>query len=313
MSLTTWRKWLQKPLVRRTAKGLRFALLIAVLSYLFLRLSVIGWKEISRSLPDNPLFYMIFAIIYLALPISDLLSYQKILKLNLWRSFPVMLRKRVYNYAVFSYSGEAYFGLWLKRHLKLTERQAFSAVKDNNLLSGLVSNLLTVILLAIFLLTGQLNSMMNKAPGNFTYVMAGLFATVILIPVVIKFRRHLIALPGDVTLYVIAAHTIRNLAVLGLLTLQWSVALPDVALGAWALFLTAMMVLTRLPFLPNQDLVVLGLALSIAGFVDAPTAAVAGMFVAAEALNQGTHLAVLALTSFGTHAPRQLATSSEAA
>lgn len=309
MSLTVWRKWLQKPAVRIAAQVLRLGLLAAVLGYLFFRLSLIGWVDVSRSLPDNPLFYTIFIAIYLALPISDLLSYQKILNLSLWRSFPIMLRKRVYNNAVFSYSGEAYFGLWLKRHLGLTDRQAFSAVKDNNLLSGLVSNMLTVILLAVFLLTGQITSILDKSPGNFTYVMAGLFATVILIPVVIRFRRQLISLPRDTALYVIAAHTVRNLAVLGLLALQWNVALPGVAISNWLMFLTAQMVLTRLPFLPNQDLVVLGLALSIAGFVDAPTAAIAGMFVAAEALNQCTHLCIFAVTSFGTHAPRQLASA----
>lgn len=285
-------------------KWLQAGLFIAVLSYLTYRLSEIGWLEVWKSLPGTIWFYVLFALIYLILPVADQINYQIILRLNLWRSFPIFLRKRVFNFAVFGYSGEAYFIFWAKRHLALADWKAFSAVKDNNILSGLASNSVTVILLIAFLLTGQLNSIITALPDMPVYLGGAALAAAVLVPVVIRFRQHLLSLPAKTALAVFAVHIARIVVILGLTALQWSAALPDVPFGTWLLFLTAQMVLTRIPFLPNQDLIILSLGLSMTGFVNAPSASVAAMFVAAGALTQLAHLAVYGLTSFGHHAPR---------
>jgi hypothetical protein len=306
LPLSAWKEKLQGKGFQTAATWARAGLFVAILVYLAIRLSDIGWAAVWQSLPQNIWFYVLFGVIYLILPICDQINYQIILRLNLWQSFPIFLRKRVFNFAVFGYSGEAYFIFWARKHLGLTDRKAFTAVKDSNILSGLVSNSVTVILLIVFLITGQLKSVLDAVPNMTTYIAGGALATIILLPVVIRFRQHLVSLPVKTALLVILVHVIRIVLIQGLTALQWSVALPLVPFSVWLLFLTAQMVLTRIPFLPNQDLALLTLGLSMTGFVNAPSAAVAAMFVAAGALTQLAHLVVYVLTSFGSHAPRKL-------
>ena len=302
--LTALKQWLDQESAKTALKWLQGVLFVAIFAYLIYRLSDIGWVQVWESLPGNPWFYVLFIAIYLALPICDQLTYHIVLRRNLWRSFPIFLRKRVYNFAVFGYSGEAYFIFWAKRHLGLTEKKAFVAVRDNNILSGLASNGITVIMLIAFLASGQLKSVMDAVPDTPLYLGASAVAALILVPVVIRFRQHLISLDARTGWAVIGVHVFRIILLLGLTALQWGVALPQVPYSTWLLFLTAQMVLTRIPFLPNQDLVLVSLGLSMTGFVNAPSAAVAAMFVATGALTQLAHLAVYGLTSFSSHAPR---------
>jgi hypothetical protein len=104
---------------------------------------------------------------------------------------------------------------------------------------------------------------------------------------------------------VTAIHGGRVLLILLLQTAQWAVVFPHVTFLTWLLFLTAQMVLTRLPFLPNQDLMLVGLGLSLTHYVNAPEAAVAGMFLVSGALFQAFNLGCFLLTAFGSYAPRQ--------
>jgi hypothetical protein len=70
-----------------------------------------------------------------------------------------------------------------------------------------------------------------------------------------------------------------------------------VPMTTWLVFLTAQMVMTRIPFLPSQDLMVLGLGVALSSVVDVPAIAVAGMFVAAGALSQIANLVIFGWTS----------------
>ena len=118
------------------------------------------------------------------------------------------------------------------------------------------------------------------------------------VPVVLRFYHNILGIKGSTAAAVVTLHILRVLAVQGLMAVQWSIALPQVPFQTWLIFLAAQMLLTRVPFLPNQDLVVLGLGLSMAGVLSAPTASVAGMFVAAGMVTQCLHLLVYVLTSF---------------
>ncbi len=278
--------------------AVRVALSFAVVAYLAHRVAELGWAQVGNSMPGSPWFYAISFVLYLLLPLSEVINYQLILRTDLRSSFAVFLRKRVYNFAVFGYSGEAYFVLWLRRHLRLSDGKALSAVKDNNILSALVSNAVAVLLSAALLFSGRIEALLGAVPGAAVYAAGCALAAVVFVPVLLRFHRSILGIPGSTAAAVVAVHALRVLAVQGLLTLQWSVALPQVPFQTWLMLLAAQMLLTRIPFLPNQDLVVLGLGLSLAGSVAAPPAAVAGMFVAAGALTQCLHLVVYALTSF---------------
>ena len=60
-------------------------------------------------------------------------------------------------------------------------------------------------------------------------------------------------------------------------------------IGEWLMFLAAQLLLTRIPFLPNRDVMMMWLGVALATAVAAPQAQVASMFLAAGALSLATH------------------------
>lgn len=270
---------------RRLARGQR-ALLVLIIAYLIYRLSRVGWLEVLQSLPVSPWFYVFFALRFLALPVSELAIYELIWRLPLVRHFPVFVRKRVYNFAVLGYSGEAFLTLWARRRLPLVDRDILVGVKDNNLLSALTSNVVTVALIVALAVSGGLKAGLDALPGAGALFALAFISASALAVAVITFRRRLIALPEGIMPRLLAIHGARQTVILFLQASMYAAALPGTPFEAWLMFLALQLVLSRIPFLPNQELVYLGAALSLAPLVGAPEAAVAGMLIADAGLSQ---------------------------
>jgi hypothetical protein len=251
------------------------------------------------SLPRTLWFYVLFFAMFFALPVSELAVYRLIWGCSVVRSFPVFVRKRAYNNAIIGYSGELYLYLWAKQHVDLQDSRVFSTIKDNNVLSTFASTSITVLMLLALLLTGQVNAAIHADSGLMCYITASAIIGALLVTVAFRFRHRIISLTANRALAVLAIHVIRMLTVLGLQAAQWSVVLTHVPFHTWLIFLAAQMVLTRIPFLPNKDLVFLGVGLGLSSMVDAPAASTAGMLLAGGVLTQGVNLAVFVLTSFG--------------
>ncbi len=283
---------------RRLQTVLRYLLIFGVLAYLVWRLSDIGWMAVLAALPATPLFYLIFAVRYCVLPGTELLIYQRLWRRDLRAHWPVFFRKRVYNFGVLDYSGEAYFFAWARSALKLRDKDVFAAIRDSNVMSAVSSNLMTVRFLAIFVWFGMAEALSVQTPNFWIYLAAAGFMAVFLTALIVTFRRYLIGVSRDVAIWLFTLHSGRMLLILLLLGAQWASALPDIPWTVWWMFLTANLVLNRLPFLPNKDLMFLGLSVGLAEYVEGPEAAVAAVFVAASALTQLTNLAVFGLTSF---------------
>ena len=126
----------------------------------------------------------------------------------------------------------------------------------------------------------------------------------LMVLVVLGLNRRIMSVPFPMAARITGIHAARVVLILLLQTAQWAVVFPHVPFLTWLLFLTAQAVLTRLPFLPNQDLMMVGLGMSLTHYVDAPEAAVAGMFLVSGALFQAVNLGFFVLTSVGVHAPR---------
>ncbi|MCJ9430577.1 hypothetical protein [Kordiimonas marina] len=270
----------------RALKLLQGVFMLAVIGFLGYRLSEIGWHEVWAALPTTPWFYVILLVMYFIFPAFEILVYQSMWDAPLWRHFSIFVRKRVYNFAVLSYTGEAYLAFWARKRLPLSTKRIFATVKDSNILSALASNSFTVILLAVFFLTGELSVITKASPDYKMYLVLAVLVGAILVPVVVKFREHIISLEPQVARRVFLIHLVRLVVMLLLQTAQWAVVLPSVPFSAWLMFLTAQLVLTRVPFLPNTDLLLAGLGLTLMGYLDAPEAVVAGMFLAGGALSQ---------------------------
>ena len=65
--------------------------------------------------------------------------------------------------------------------------------------------------------------------------------------------------------FVAAIHVARIVATIGLSALLWHLILPSVAIGWWLLLSTLRQLVSRLPLVPNKDVVFAGIATMLVG------------------------------------------------
>ncbi len=285
----------------QTALYVRFAQIaftVGTCVYLVYRLSDTGWREIFESLPHSPIFYLIFLVLYAIVPVCDGFVYALIWGIRVWPNLSVFFRKAVYNFGFIGYSGEAYLCIWARGKPSLAGRNIFVDVKDANILSGLASNAFTAILVVLLAAAGEIDSLLTIDSGAMLIGVATVLAGLFLVPVLIRWRRRVFGFSDKLMTSILLLSASRLAVTFVLLILQWSIALAGVSIAIWATFLALRMLLTRIPFLPNRDLVFAGVCLHFAGLIDQPVAAFAAIFVTTAALTQVLNLVVFAVTSF---------------
>ncbi len=287
----------RRPAVRRVLICVQYAMLAGVILFLVSRLSAVGWSEVVEALPTSPLFYLIFTVRYLALPLSEIPTYEIVWRRSLWRHFSAFIRKRVYNFAVMGYSGEAFFSLWARRNLDISDRDILVGVKDNNLISALVSNLATALLVTALFFSGRLRDGLDALPGSAALFALAFVSASSLAVAVIVFRRKIMDLPKGVMPKLMAINSARMTLILVLHALLYWSAIPEAPLSGWFVFIALQLVLTRVPFVPNLDIVFLTAALHLAAVVSVPEAMIAGMLVAEAGLSQLFNGALFAATA----------------
>jgi hypothetical protein len=306
-----WRRVAAHHRTTSVTKGLQSTLLVGVLVFLVAKLSAVGWGEVMEALPTSPLFYGCFLLRYFAAPLSEIPAYELVWRRSLWTHISAFLRKRVYNYSVLGYSGEAFFALWARRRLDLSDRDIMVGIKDNNLISALVSNVMTVGLVALLGATGMLGDGLRAFPGASVLFAIAFVTALALSLAVLAFRRKLIDLPRGVMPKLIGLHGARAAFVAVLQIGMYAAAIPGVSPMAWLIFISLQLVLSRIPFTPNQDIVYLTAALHLANAVGAPPSNLAGMLVAEAGLSQALNFAFFVLTiplARATAAPKSAAT-----
>ncbi|MFN3958530.1 MAG: hypothetical protein ACK4NP_01305 [Parvularculaceae bacterium] len=286
-----------RPGVRRALRVIQGVLFVAVVVFLVIQLSEVGWREVFSALPENPWFYAIFTLRFFAQPLTEIPAYELVWRTPLWRHWTAFLRKRVYNFAVMGYSGEAFFTLWARRTLNLSDRDIVVGVKDNNLISALVSNAATAAIVAALFFLGDLEREIDAIPGGAALFALAFLSAASLAVAVTMFRRQLIQLPKGMTRKIIAINAARIILVFVLHAMLYQSAIPSAPLAAWLVFIALQLVLSRVPFVPNQDIVFLTAALSLAPEIGAPEAAIAGMLLAEAGLSQIFNLSLFALTA----------------
>lgn len=291
--------WSETPAARTLGRVLRWLFFAGVILWLVLKISAIGWRDVWASLPTTPWFYILFFVMFVALPLSETVIFRLLLGKVGLRDLGVFIRKRVFNSAFVGYSGELYLFVWAKRTLGLPAKKAAHGVKDNAVLSALASAAVTSGLLVMFWMTGQAAMLADWLDSGIGKALAGALVAAFLLPVLLRFRKNIISVPGRIAAGVFGIHIVRISGVLLLQAVQWWVVLPDQSWTTWLLYLTAQMVISRLPFIPNRDLLFLGAGLEMSNAIDGPRAAMAGVLLAGGALTQATNLFFFVLTSFG--------------
>ncbi|MEM1093157.1 MAG: hypothetical protein AAGJ10_01020 [Bacteroidota bacterium] len=279
--------------LRKVVQG---AVLIGILAYLVYRLSDIGWGEVWANRPTAPLFYGLFVLLYLSIPIGEVFIYGYLWPKPKLRWLPMFIKKRVYNKDVMGYSGEVYLFMALQDRVAQGKRAIARIVRDVNVLSVVASTFVALVLLALFLTQGRLS-----------LSMLGLDRTGLLIGAVVviavgvgawQFRRHLFSLTRRQSLVLLGIFCTRLVLAQIVQIAMWRVALPEVELSVWFTYAAVGLILSRIPFLPNQDLIFLGLGVELSGLLDVPESGIAAVLLTTSVLDKMLNATLFGIFSF---------------
>ena len=229
--------------------------------------------DITALVPETPMFWLVFAVSYLAGPGSEWVIFHR-----LWnagpRAFGALVRKLIYNEMLVGYLGEVYFYGWARRNMKLAAAP-FGAVKDVAVLSAVAGNVLTLAFLVAALPFVRRLPLADHA-GAIGWSLAFVIGTSLAI---MLWRGAIFSLERAELRFVMLVHVARILATTALNALLWHLVLPTVPLVWWLVLATIRLLISRLPFVPNKDVVFAGVAVIALG-QDVELAALMAMMAA---------------------------------
>lgn len=217
------------------------------------------FTHIVAMIPSSPLFWTIFAAWYLAGPVSEWIIYRRLWHIPV-SGIGALMRKMVSNELLLGYLGEAQFYAWFRGRRQLAAAP-FGAIKDVTILSALTGNVTTMVMLAAawpLVFSGKIGLGMRSTFISLGVVLVSSF-------VILLFRQKLFSLPGNELRFIAALHLSRIAAKVGLGALLWYLVLPEVPVELWLVLSTLRMLVSRLPLVPNKDVVFAGIAVVLLG------------------------------------------------
>jgi len=266
--------------------GLLTAAMIAGVAHELFKAGLAG---LGRTVPASPLFYLAFAVFYLLQPLCDYAIFRKIWGIPLG-GLVALIKKRIANDALFGYSGDAYFYAWARQRTA-TVSAPFGAVKDSAILSAVAGNAVTLVLVALALPLGR----HVLAPEQLRELAWSSVAIVGISLPWLVFSRRVFSLPRPTLWWIFAVHGLRLVVGSAALAIAWHFAMPAVTLGTWLLLVVGRLLVSRLPVLPNKDLLFANLAIVLIGRGHA----VAGLVAFTAALTLLVHVVLLTLFGLG--------------
>ena len=161
--------------------------------YLVYQISQIGWKNLLVSIPLNPLFYLIYIIIYISLPTLEYIIYAKKWDVEDWSLIRILFKKKVLNTDIIGYSGEIFLYNWAKKNVYKNKSKIIYYIKDNNIISSLASWIISVVLLLYFISNGYINIddiFLDKNKNTMVFYLC-LFST-LFIYIIFYFKNYII-------------------------------------------------------------------------------------------------------------------------
>lgn len=248
-----------------------------------------GLAGLSRAVPSSPLFYLAFFGLYMAAPTGDFVIFRRLWQIP-WAGFAALHKKRIANDVVLGYSGEAYFYAWARARANLVAAP-FGAVKDVSLLSAIAGNGATIILCALALPVGY----ELMPPGVLNAVAGSAVITLGVSLLLILFSKRVFSLPRRQLWEVFWIHCVRIAASSLLLALAWHFAMPEVSVWMWLFLSAARLLVSRLPLVPNKELLFANFAILLIGQGEALSDLIA--FVAALTLM--VHIGLMLIFALG--------------
>ena len=249
-----------------------------------------GLAGLQRAVPASPLFYVCFALLYLSAPTGDLLIFRYLWRIPWAGGFAALNKKRIANDVVLGYSGEAYFYAWARARGQMVAAP-FGAVKDTAILSGVAGNGATILLCLIALPLGY-----QLIPPPYLRAVIGSATLTIAISVaILAFSKRVFSLPRRNLRVVFAIHCARIAASTVLLALCWHFAMPSVTVWMWLFLSAGRLLVSRLPLMPNKDLLFANFAILLIG----QDRALSEMIAFTAALTLLVHVALIGAFSIG--------------
>jgi len=242
----------------------------ALICIILFQIYKIGVTDVLKSFPVNPLFYLIFIVIFLTLPFSEFLIYKRFVPLKLLESQRIFHIKRVYNKVFIGYSGEVYLFAWLKKQYKRTTKEVFEFVRDNNTISIIASWIVVAGLSGWLLITDE-TGLVSKVQEEIRLFLALIFVLIVVFVILATvFRRKLYTLNYKDSSTIFSVHTIRTVVLAILQMLQWYVVIPMAGFKLLFNFVAIQMVIGKIPFVPNKELIFISLSIYLAQFIELP-------------------------------------------
>jgi len=268
------------------SKLFRYGIQLLVIGILVYQIWSIGLTNVIQELPTHPLFYVLFLLIYFTLPVAEFFTYRRSVPLKFWNSQSIFLRKRIYNKTIVGYSGELQLFFWLKKQFGIAEKQSFRIVRDNNTLSTIASTFVTITLLLGFFLTGNI-TLLDSLQINIELYLAAVVAGIIVIGILgWQFKEYVYSMNLRDTLFISGIHAGRLYILAVLQILQWHVVMPDVELQIWITVIAIQIVLSRIPFVPNKDLVFIAVSLEYSQYAAVSASGLAALLLVNHILDK---------------------------
>lgn len=218
-----------------------------------------GLRGFAHAVPSNPLFYVGFALLYASPQLGDFIIYRRLWNLPL-AGLAALLKKRISNDVVFGYSGEAYFYAWARQHAAMVAAP-FGAVKDVTILSAMAGNAITLAMVALAMPFAYHVLTPQQAKGAVWSI--GIVIAMSL-PFLI-FSKRVFSLSQGLLWWIFGVHCGRLIAGSLLIALCWHYGLPGVGFGTWLILAAVRMLVSRLPLVPNKDLLFANFAILFLG------------------------------------------------
>ena len=262
-------------------------LTVAMIAGLARELLSSGLSGLSRAVPASPLFYLFFGLLYLSPITGDYLIFRRLWGIP-FAGFVALIKKRIANEVVFGYSGEALFYAWARSRATMVAAPV-GAVKDVSILSAITGNAMTLAMIALAVpLVHHL-----LTPETLRLVGGSAAVTIAISLPFLLFSRRVFSLPRRTLWWVFGVHWVRLLAGQVLIALAWHYALPGVSMGLWLALAALRMLVSRLPLVPNKDLLFANFAILLIG----QNAALSELMAFSAALTVLIHLGLIGLFS----------------
>lgn len=287
-----WADFAQTPKGKKIRKRSKQVFFIAIVAYLIYQFSKIGWINIWHSMPNEVSFYLLYLPIFFILPISELFIYRILWGIRFRDIWPALLIKKVYNSDVMGYSGEVFLYHWASQSLTKKKSTLIHDIKDNNIISSIVSIIVTFAVVILFLNDDPniFAKWLKKIPNSEIYYI--IIFLIFIIAILIVFKKYIFTQSLETSSKIFSVHLIRHIIVFFIQIYQWHIVLPKVPFYVWVTFMAVFLVMTRLPFLSNVDLIFLGVSINLSHTLGVPVASISAIMALNSVMGKILHFCI---------------------